>query len=435
MASVQEEILGVLTRRGIVSSDDLQSALGVSQATASRALAELSNQVLTLGRARATRYALPQAIRGLPAQQELWWTHPDGSVQALGTLSFLCSDQVHVESAFAPSGASRALPWYLAPLRVQGFLGRLHAQRLQLAGLGGDPDRWPLQDVLFAALHLHDVLGAITLGAEPASATALPRVPSTGAGLAPALDALAGDLAKTLPAGSSAGGEQPKFLACTDAGQHLLVKFTPPRGTPFGERWHDLLHAEHLAHHVLAAHGVAVAQTRLVETDRRSYLLSQRFDRLGERGRRHMVAVGDVHTAFVADRYVNWAATARVLARQGRLSALDAQRVAALLAFGRLIGNSDMHAGNLSLFVGLPDLAKGRFQLAAVYDMLPMRWRPQAELGGAPDYAAFELDAASLASGARAPAQDYWQRLAALSAVSPGLRQVAAEMAQQLRAG
>jgi hypothetical protein len=47
-------------------------------------------------------------------------------------------------------------------------------------------------------------------------------------------------------------------------GRHVLVKFTPPRGTPFGERWHDLLWAEWLAGQVLAAHGVEVARAHVV---------------------------------------------------------------------------------------------------------------------------------------------------------------------------
>ena len=59
-----EVILGVLAHRGIASSQQLQEATGKSQATVSRLLADLSGQVLTVGRARATRYALPRPIRG-----------------------------------------------------------------------------------------------------------------------------------------------------------------------------------------------------------------------------------------------------------------------------------------------------------------------------------------------------------------------------------
>ena len=53
-------------------------------------------------------------------------------------------------------------------------------------------------------------------------------------------------------------------------GQAVLVKFSPPRGTPFAERWHDLLHAEALALQVLRDHGATVAASQ----DRKSTRLN-----------------------------------------------------------------------------------------------------------------------------------------------------------------
>jgi hypothetical protein len=430
-----QRILGLLATRGIASAPDLQALLGRSQPTISRLLAELSGQLLTLGRARATRYGLGKSIRGLAAQQPIWWTGEDGATTRIGTLSLLAGDLLHVEAGTYSGTTRGALPWFLSPLQAQGFLGRLLAQRLAGAGVDSQPERWNLETVLFAALHLHDAAGAITIGENlsttPAAAAHAP-LPTPAQQLPAALDTLATDVARTLPAGSSAGGEQPKFLALLDDGRHVLVKFTPPRGTPFGERWADLLHAEALASRVLAEHGVDVADSRVVESAQRSYLLSARFDRIGARGRRHVVPVGAAHQAFVADAYVHWAASTEALARQRRLPPLDARRAEALLHFGRLIGNSDMHSGNLGLFVAPEDLAKGRFTLAPVYDMLPMRWRPDAALGGAADYAPFEPDTRSLASAARAPARVFWQRLAAHDHASRALRSVAAQMADRL---
>ena len=55
-----------------------------------------------------------------------------------------------------------------------------------------------------------------------------------------------------------------------------------------------------------------------------------------------------------------------------------------ILMFGRLIGNSDMHSGNAGLFVkgeSLQEMLQGKFSLAPVYDMLPMRWKPDAMMG------------------------------------------------------
>ena len=429
-----QAVLAELSARGLATSADLQAALKKSQPTVSRLLADLSSQVIALGRGRQTRYGVARPILGLPAQQPLWWVDGAGTPQRIGTLSLLGDGSVvHVDGIDFETTVRNRLPWYLAPLRPQGFLGRLLARRLAPSGLDANPESWNLEQALFAAVQLHDAPGAIVLG-EPAAPGDHHPVPTDGKRIGAVLDELASDVTRTLPAGSSAGGEQPKFLALMQSGEHVLVKFTPPRGTPFGERWHDLLHAEALAADVLASHGVPVAAGRVVETAARSYLLSPRFDRVGAAGRRHAVAVGAVHDAFIPGPYGNWAATCEALARQGRLPAAAADQARALLEFGRLIGNSDMHAGNLSLLVGLDGLAKGRFGLAPVYDMLPMRWRPDPLLGGAADYSAFEPDPVSASGPARVPAGQFWSRLSAHRAVGRELRQVAAEMARRLAA-
>jgi len=433
LSSDDEAILGALSARGIVTSQDLQDSLGKSQATVSRLLADLSSQVLVLGRARSTRYGLPKSIHGQAAQQDIWWIDETGDRRKIGQLTLLAGDVLHVGMPFLDAVSRDGLPWFLSPLKAQGFLGRVLARRLQSEGLDGNPDAWGLEATLYAALQLHDAPGAIVLGALPQAEPRGVVLPEDPGLLTDAFDALALDVARTLPAGSSAGGEQPKFLALSAEGRHQLVKFTPPRGTPFGERWHDLLHAEALAGEVLREHGVEVAVCRVVQSAQRSYLVSDRFDRVGSSGRSHVVAIGAVHRAFIHGSYRNWAASCEALARQKRLTPLAAEQAAALLMFGRLIGNTDMHSGNLGLTVNLDGLAKGRgFALAPVYDMLPMRWRPDATLGGAPDYTPCELDAAALASAARKPALVFWQRLAVHASVSGALRKLAGQMAAQL---
>ena len=427
----QELILGTLHSRGLVSAEELTAALGKSQPTVSRALAGLGAQVLALGNARARRYGLPKLIRGRAARQDLVWTDEQGADRVFAVLTFLAGDIVHVDSKFIQHPPTKGLPWFLSPLRAQGFLGRVHARHLQAAGVHEDPQRWDLESILYSALHLHDAPGAVTLGEWVGQVPPNP-IAADETALPAALDRLAQDVATTLPAGSSAGGEQAKFLATLPGDQQVLVKFTPPRPSPFGERWHDLLWTEWLAGRVLAEHGVEVAQARMLQSAKRSYLISHRFDRIGARGRRHVVSIGDVHQAFVADAYRHWAATAAELARQGRLAKIDAERASALLGFGRLIGNTDMHSGNLGLKVDLAGLAKGRFRLAPVYDMLPMRWKPNPEMGGAADYTPFEPEISHITRPALVPAHHFWQRLAGLEPVSSGLRQVAAEMAQRL---
>jgi HipA-like C-terminal domain len=410
---------------GPADSARLQAALGKSQPTVSRLIAAAGDAVLALGAGRSTRYALPQPIVGAAAQQALHWVHEDGRIEPWGRLTLLAGGWVHAAAPGIESLTQRQLPWWLTPLRSEGFLGRLLAQRLAPQGLGRDPARWPIEHVLFAALQASDAPGALVLG-EPRS---VPPPPADH-------DTLADDIAAHLPAGSSAGGEQAKFLTRrADDGAAVIVKFTPPRGTPFGERWHDLLHAEALALDVLAESGVPVAAARIVQTPCRTYLESTRFDRVGgvrRPGRRHAVPLWAAHEAFVSGPKQHWGATCEALAAQRRLPRDAAAQAQALLHFGRLIGNSDMHFGNLSLFVAPADIAAGRFTLAPVYDMLPMRWRPDAA-SGALDLLPFTPEPFDLQSPAQAVAQAFWQRAAHEAALSRGFRALAREMLARVR--
>ena len=436
----ETRLISYLQQHGASPAAELQAALRVSQPTVSRLLAGLSRQVLTLGKGRACRYALAQTIGPLAAQQTIWRVDVRGQRETLGLMSFLARSQVHITAdglnlLFEPTPQAE-LPWFLAPLRAQGFLGRLNARRLAAMGLPGELERWDTQSILLAALHTPDapgslVLGDVSLDTTPAT---LPVLPDANCG--DALDALSQDIARSLPAGSSAGGEQPKLLAQTTAGQSLLVKFSPPLGTPFGERWSDLLHAEALASQVLQRHGLAAAPSVALSTRERTYLLSTRFDRIGPAGRTHVVALGAVHSAFVPGNYVNWAGSCEALARQGRLAAQDAQHAAFLLQFGRLIGNTDMHSGNLSVKVQghtLAEIARGQFELAPCYDMLPMRFKPDPQIG-LNDYAPFTPDAALASDAVRRAAADYWYGLAQLPAVSTALRALAGVMAATVSA-
>ncbi|MBK7052059.1 MAG: HipA domain-containing protein [Rhodoferax sp.] len=426
-----QRLIEFLTAHGMASSSQIQAALKVSQPTVSRLLASVADDVIACGSGKASRYAVAQPIGRFPAQQPIWLIAENGLPTRLGTLSLLAKAQLHIEApgvneVFEPTPAAQ-LPWYLSPLRAQGYLGRLLAQQLAAQGLAPNPDTWGSESVLLAAIHTHDAPGALLLGEvaahHPARPLALPTL-NPGA----VLDHLASDVAKTLPMGSSAGGEQPKFLATNEAGDPCLVKFSPPRGTPFGERWSDLLCAEALCNEVLTRHGSSTAQSHIVQTATRTYLVSQRFDRVGRYGRQHIVSVGAAHAAFVKGGYVNWAATADVLVRQGRLKKEEAETLRTHLHFGRLIGNTDMHSGNAGLFVKgatLAELSKGQFALAPVYDMLPMRWKPDPMVG-LPDYAPFELDFSLATQASTSAARNFWMSLAEHPLVSRSLQEVAA---------
>ncbi len=420
-------ILGILSSEGTATSAELQAATGKSQPTVSRLIADLGPQVLVIGRARATRYGLGKSIHGRPPQHTLWWTDEQGARVDVGTLTFLANDSLYVHSPRFGHFTGSSLPWYLSPLRAEGFLGRLAARSMAGLGVEAEPDRWSLETVLYAALQVHDAPGAMTLGVQDASVSSLRLEQGS---LFESLDAAAARVATALPAGSSAGGEQPKFLAVFPG--HVIVKFTPPIQTPGGRRWSDLLHAEQLASDTLDAHGFSAARSRIVRTAQRTYLISERFDRIGLTGRRHAVAIGKAHEAFVQGAYRNWVESSSALANRGCLSSQHADAVSIIRDFGRLIGNTDMHSANLALFVPLEGVRRGRFELAPVYDMLPMRWRPDPLQGGVQEYTPFAPEDAALASRAAPLAKEFWNRLAKCEGASNELRRVAADMAEKL---
>ena len=417
-------MLAAIRELGVTTSAQLQQRLGKSQATVSRLLRAADAGIVRFGERRSARYAVPALIWGLPAQQPLYWSDH----QRWGTLTFLSGNRVHVEAPGIDTGTQGELPWFLDHFRLQGFLGRAWAQKLPF---GPNPESWTLAQILYANCHnACDPPGAISLG-EP-SGEWINQASSDLKKRRREYDAYAADVSATLPAGSSAGGEQPKFLVTRSVGgntqeiKRLIVKFSPPRGTPFGERWHDLLHAEALALRVLGESGIDSAETRIVQSAKRTYLESARFDRTGVHDKLHTVPLSAVHRAFVHGPQRNWADTCDVLAKQRRLPKDDARRARVLLDFGRLTGNVDMHFGNLSLFA--PEPATGRFTLAPAYDMLPMRYRPdmhQGELGYTP------LQASRAAPGHEAVwsealvmARTFWQRLADEPAVSAELQKV-----------
>ena len=432
------QIAALLLANASLSANELQAATGKSQPSISLAIAQLVDRVCKLGAARSTRYALTKDILGLPANQSLHFTDEVGRISEFGTLTQLHNRQIVVRAKSRQQwiSAPAELPWFLKPLRPQGFLGR---QYLQLRpDFPDDPETWTTEQALYiAANHATDPPGAFGLG--EITGRPLPESPSEIGARALHYDRLAVAIANTLPAGSSAGGEQPKFLTEFSENavhHHLIVKFTPPRNTPFGKRWRALLHLEHLAQTILTAHGIEAAHTHFVESPIRTYLESQRFDRIGMEGKRHVVAIDALHSEFVDAPRRNWIHTAEVLAEKKLITPAELSAVARIYSFGQFIGNTDMHFGNLSFFVD--DIEKPVLVLAPVYDMLPMMWRPSVNTG--------ELNVLPVATPVaipsyvreRAEAREwafaFWRQAAMLDALDEPLRQACEASALRLGA-
>ncbi len=433
---LSEAVAALLARGEPLTAAQLATASGKSQPSISVAIKNLGERVLRIGAARSTRYALKKDILGLPAVQTVGLTGYDGYLKTWGTLTHLHPNRTYTKTQGCEWLTSKdRLPWFLTPLRPQGFLGRQYARARR--DFPQDPDSWSLEQTLYIITeHAHNPPGAFELGQinrgrldDEVSAVIEDRLIE--------YDATAAHAGQTLPAGSSAGGEQPKFLskyADARGWQHCIVKFTPPHGTPFGRRWQALLSLEQLALQVLANHGVAAATTQLLHSTQRTYLESVRFDRIGMEGKQHVVAIAALHDEFVKSSWTNWLTTSEALEKLGMITAQELSHIASIFAFGKFIGNTDMHSGNLSFFVD--DVITPKIRLAPVYDMLPMMWRPDIHQGALSDSpvrqqytsAGFEQEK----NLARQWAIEFWER-AALLDIGADLQAASVESARRLK--
>lgn len=136
--------------------------------------------------------------------------------------------------------------------------------------------------------------------------------------------------------------------------------------------------------------------------------------------------------SWLYGRLDSWTAAAERLQRDRLLSAMAADRILLLDAFGALIANTDRHFGNITFF----DDYEGSLDPAPVYDMLPMLFAPVNDQLVPRTFEAPSPRAAWLSvwSRARSMAQAYWERLAADERLSPEFRQLCEECLAAVRA-
>jgi len=432
-------------RRGALTAAELCAGLGISQPTVSRLLARLGRRVMRLSRGRSTRYAMLREIPAIGSNWPLYAIDLLGKPQRVGVLHALqnrqwCLEQEEPWDALRgndfPNGLYPDLPWFLDDLRPQGFLGRSFARTYsQTLGFQADPRQWTADDVMTALLRFgQDLQGAFVIGEAALMAVQEQRIHPPQSVPADARAEVYPRLAEAMLAGewpgSSAAGEQPKFtVRIRDADQtvrHAIVKFSSRGGRPEDQRWADLLIAEHLAATVLRENGIPASETCLVEAGGRVFLESRRFDRVGEHGRRGLVSLAAVDGAFFGEPHTPWTAAARRLQSEGWLTAQDAERLTVLWWFGALIGNTDMHYGNASLFLE----STRPLALAPSYDMLPMLYRPDPE--GALPERVFNPppplpEALESWSVAAELAAIYWTRVAQTPSISAPFRTIASQ--------
>lgn len=362
---------------------------GIDRASLMRRLGTLGPELIRLGKARRTAYALRRTLRDQDSSFPLYRIDDRGEAQLLGRLSLI-----------EPQGSALELlsdfPWPLAPGRMrdgwfeglpyplydmapQGFLGRHFAhQHADFLGVSEDLRDWSDADLVRVLTRLgSDLPGDLILG-EEAYRTELRAAEDRSGSLLRESERhlhyprLAEEAMALGDPDSSAGGEFPKFTARIqdqDVSRSVIVKFSGNDDSPAVRRWADLLISEHLALEIIRDRlEVPAATTQLLGAGGRQFLEIQRFDRTGLQGRRPICTLASLDPALIGLGRGHWPTAADWLARRGWLGDDDLLRIRRLTWFGRLIANNDMHNGNLAFRPGL--------RLAPVYDMLPMRYAP-----------------------------------------------------------
>ena len=377
---------------GPLTAQTLAAAFEVDRSSISRALAlpELASQLIRLGTTRGATYALRRQVRGIGHTFPIRRIDPSGRADDWAQLVALHGGWQLLWAGEPPAwaevllglgGYAEGFPFFLAELRPQGYLGRVTVRAVSPAlNLPPDSRDWSDDDTLiYLQAEGDDPPGNLITGDRPLTRfqrrVLAPPVAVPGEQRSRRYPELAAAVASSGPLGSSVEGEHPKFLVAVEEGgviTPLLVKFTDSVSTAAGRRWADLLVAEALAQTIFHARGECHAIPRLIDAGERRFLETPRYDRAGVYGRRGVVSLRALHDAFAGPDSNQWPAAAASLHDRGLIDAGALRAVRFRHAFGQLIGNSDMHFGNLAFW--LDDTVP--FRLAPVYDMLPMLWAP-----------------------------------------------------------
>lgn len=422
---------------------------GIHRSTLMRLLIQLGSDVVRRGGARRTRYALRRPLRGRSESLPLYRIDGEGKGHLAGQLDLLQpqgSALTWAEPFPWPTDDAMAdgwfpsLPYPVLDMRPQGFLGRNFAHgHWRVLGVAENLERWDDDDIVHALAVLgHDQPGDLILGEAAYRLHLEMRRDAetrqvTDRRLAKDYPVLAERALAHGEAGSSAGGEFPKFaVQRLRRGKPVgvIVKFSGADDSAAVRRWSDLLVCEHLALETLAGElALAAAKSEIHVFAGRTFLEVERFDRRGVNGRLPVCTLAALNDALVGKGGASWPKAAQVLQRRGWLPAEAVRQVELIWWFGRLIANSDMHDGNLAFRPGLV--------LAPAYDMLPMAYAPQR--GGevpARDYSPplpLPTEREAWQAAAKA-AVSYWQRCAEDGRISREFRRLCADNARKLAA-
>jgi hypothetical protein len=403
--------------RGVLSAAALRERLDISPATLMRMVREARTEILRIGRGRATQYGLRQVWPNLDSSQfPLFRINESGSAISAGELLTRALQQtVWMPVAMVVSG----LPPELADAQPSGFLGRHFAAANADLRLPPRLSDWSDHHILLAMSRRgEDLPGNLIIGEESFARWQALKPASRSRSDYP-------ELAKATteghPPDSSAGGERPKFGVMVDD-RHMLVKFVGRGGIGdvVARRWCDLLILEGIALQIVGSRGIPAAHTNVIETLEYWFLESERFDRVGVRGRIDVLSLAAVHD----DLADPWARAAMLLRDARRLSDEDARRLCWLDAFGALIANTDRHQYNILFF---PE--GSQLHLAPAFDQVSMLYAPTGD-GQVPSRE-FVMPHATgntldVWEGAREAARQFWEQGSADERLSDDARLICA---------
>lgn len=426
-----QRLRGILKTAAPLGAPELCLRLGISQASFSRLLKGFHEDLLILGKGQNTRYALVRPVPHVKQPVPVYEINEKGEPRHLAHLHAL-EDKGYFFESRVPDLENQLFadwPFFLEDIRPAGFLGRLIPRRYPELQAPDDIRNWNNDHVLnYLTRYGWDTIGNLVLGDEAyklrgknlENLTLL--VPASRRGKM--YPVLAEEVLSTGLAGSSAAGEQPKFLAWREdkSKTPVLVKFSPRLESRASRRWADLLFCEHLAHRVLAKHGQISLESKMIRGGQRVFLEGERFDRAGIAGRRGVIsllALSLEHTGTLG----TWSQMGQSLFNKGIIDFEVCQRIRWQDLFGALIANTDRHGANLSFFIkNLKPVA-----MAPVYDMLPMLYRPEHEelIDRTFDPPAPLPSEMVLWKGAFAAARDFWQAVIQSSVISRDFKSIA----------
>lgn len=385
-----------LMRRNVLpSAKFLSDNLGVSLPTMHRILASRNEDVIRLGSTKSSRYALKRPIRGEMKTLPIYQVNEQGkgiqcgfleTVYPQGTI-FHLDNEAWPRDAQHPNEYWDGLPYPMYDMRPQGYLGRNFALRASSdLNVSDDPEAWSDDDITYVLSRRgSDTSGNLIIGddayrlwlesvSRPEPAIQMDEQATEYARMASEVTSLVGG-------GSSAGGEFPKFTAKRHLDDrvtpHVIVKFSGADASAPVQRWSDLLVCEHLALLALKHHSsLSTAFSRILAASGRTFLEVERFDRVGEYGRTPMLSLFSLDAAFIGMGKADWPIIADKLRKLGFISEAVQREIEVLWWFGKLIGNTDMHLGNLSFTFDWNAKQFESLALTPVYDMLPMLYSP-----------------------------------------------------------